>query len=224
LVNLNSLICITNLWKTYNDNGQINHSALCGVNAEIRKGEIVSLFGKSGSGKTTLLNILAGLDKPTKGTVEINGRNIFTLGSHGLTVYRRMELGFIFQFFNLLPTLSAVENVLLSLELSGRKDKTHALETLRSVGLDGKENRFSHELSGGEQQRVAVARAIVKKPSLILADEPTGNLDNKTGKQILDLLHCQCRDHGTTLIMASHSPLAVEYADRVLTIVDGVIV
>jgi putative ABC transport system ATP-binding protein len=199
-------------------------SALSGTNVEINTGEIIALFGKSGSGKTTLLNILAGLDNPTKGTVEVRGRNIFTLGSAGLTIYRRMDIGFIFQFFNLLPTLTAIENVSLSLELAGLKDKARSQKALWSVGLNGKENRFPHELSGGEQQRVAIARAIVKKPSIILADEPTGNLDNKTGKQILNLLHDSCRSNVTTLIMASHSPLVGEYADRILTMVDGTII
>jgi putative ABC transport system ATP-binding protein len=221
---VNSIIRITDLWKTYSNDGQIGPSALSGTSIKISKGEIVALFGKSGSGKTTLLNILAGLDNPTKGTVEVGGRNIFSLGSFGLTLFRRKELGFIFQFFNLLPTLTAIENVSLSLELSGQKDKARAQEALWSVSLNGKENRYPHELSGGEQQRVAIARAVVKKPSIILADEPTGNLDNKTGKQILDLLHDQCRSNEATLIMASHSPLVGEYADRILRIVDGIII
>jgi putative ABC transport system ATP-binding protein len=221
---VNSFICITDLWKTYSNNGQMGSSALSGASVEINTGEIVALFGKSGSGKTTLLNILAGLDNPTKGTVKVKGQNIFALGSIGLTKYRRMELGFVFQFFNLLPTLTVIENISLSLELTGHKDKVRSQEAVWSVGLNGKENRFPHELSGGEQQRVAIARAIVKKPSIILADEPTGNLDNKTGKQILDLLHDRCRSNKTTLIMASHSPLVGEYADRILTMVDGAIV
>jgi putative ABC transport system ATP-binding protein len=221
---VSSFICITDLWKIYSNNGQLGSSALSGANVDISTGEIVALFGKSGSGKTTLLNILAGLDNPTKGTVKVRGQNIFALGNIGLTKYRRMELGFVFQFFNLLPTLTAIENVSLSLELAGHKDKVRSQEALWSVGLTGKENRYPHELSGGEQQRVAVARAIVKKPSIILADEPTGNLDNKTGKQILDLLHDCCRSNRTTLIMASHSPLVGEYADRILNMVDGAII
>ncbi len=217
-------IRVDNLWKHYRQNGEERTAALSGASMEVAQGEIIALLGKSGSGKTTLLNLIAGLDQPTKGTVEVNGEDLRTLGESGLTLLRRRRLGFVFQFFNLLPTLTAFENVFLSLELVDRKDRQSALDALRAVGLEGKENRYPYALSGGEQQRVAVARAIVKGPSIILADEPTGNLDNKTGEQILDLLHRQCRDSKTTLIMASHSPMTSGYADRVLRMVDGMVV
>jgi putative ABC transport system ATP-binding protein len=220
---LDGMIRIVNLWKRYDQDGDEGSAALAGANVEIASGEVIALFGKSGSGKTTLLNILAGLDRPTSGIVEIDGQNIELLGEEGLTILRRRRLGFVFQFFNLLPTLTALENVYLALELIGSNNKNRAREVLAAVGLAGKENRFPSELSGGEQQRVAVARAIVKRPSIILADEPTGNLDNRTGSQILGLLYRQCRASGATLIMASHSAATGEYADRILTMTDGLI-
>lgn len=191
---------------------------------QVAPGEIIALFGKSGSGKTTLLNLIAGLDRPTRGSIEVNGQDILSIGEQGLARLRRRYLGFVFQFFNLLPTLTAFENVFLSLELIDRRDRSEAIEALAAVGLKDKERRYPHELSGGEQQRVAIARAIVKKPSIILADEPTGNLDNRTGEAILDLLREQCLTFKTTLIMASHSPLTANYADRLLRLVDGVVV
>jgi putative ABC transport system ATP-binding protein len=184
----------------------------------------VALHGRSGSGKTTLLNLLAGLDRPTRGTVEVEGQDLASLGEKGRTRLRRARLGFVFQFFNLLPTLTALENVLLSLELLGRPDPGPARAALGAVGLEGKGSRFPHELSGGEQQRVAIARALVKRPAVILADEPTGNLDTRTGDEILDLLASQCRDTGATLLMATHSPRTSRVADRVLRMVDGAVV
>ncbi len=217
-------IRINNVWKRYSQNGKETVPALSGATVDIAPGEIVALLGKSGSGKTTLLNLIAGLDQPTEGIIEVKGEDLRTLGEAGLTLLRRRQLGFIFQFFNLLPTLTAFENVFLALELVDRKDRQTALDAIEAVGLGGKEDRYPSELSGGEQQRVAIARAIVKRPSIILADEPTGNLDNKTGEQILALLHEGCRDSKTTLIMASHSLMTCGYADRVLRMVDGALV
>ena len=217
-------IHIDNVWKRYSQNGKETVPALSGATVDIAPGEIVALLGKSGSGKTTLLNLIAGLDQPTEGIIEVKGKDLRTLGEEGLTLLRRHQLGFIFQFFNLLPTLTAFENVFLALELVDRKDRQTALDAIEAVGLGGKEDRYPSELSGGEQQRVAIARAIVKRPSIILADEPTGNLDNKTGEQILALLHERCRDSKTTLIMASHSLMTCGYADRVLRMVDGAVV
>jgi len=217
------VIRIIDLWKEYRQDGT-ETPALRGTNLEIRSGEMIALFGKSGSGKSTLFNLIAGLDRPTKGRVEVGGQDLETLGEKGRTNLRRMQLGFVFQFFNLLPTLTAFENVFLSLELANQPTPDVALGALHEVGLEGKERRYPHELSGGEQQRVAIARAIVKRPSLILADEPTGNLDTTTGDQILDLLTRRCRQHGTTLIMATHSPLTCQYANRILRMLDGVIV
>jgi putative ABC transport system ATP-binding protein len=218
-----AVIRIIDLWKNYGGEGS-EVPALRGTNLELRKGEIVALFGKSGSGKSTLFNLIAGLDRPTKGRIEVEGQDLEVLGEKGRTALRRMKIGFIFQFFNLLPTLTAFENVFLSLELANRSQPDAALSALNEVGLEGKERRFPNELSGGEQQRVAIARAIVKRPSVILADEPTGNLDTTTGNQILDLLTRRCHEFGTTLIMATHTPLTCRYATRMLRMVDGVIV
>ncbi|MGQ9775837.1 MAG: ABC transporter ATP-binding protein [Thermodesulfobacteriota bacterium] len=187
------------------------------------RGERVALLGKSGSGKSTLFNLIAGLDRPTKGRIEIDGQDLEALGDKGRTALRRTKIGFIFQFFNLLPTLTVFENVFLSLELANKPDPELALKALKEVGLEGKERRFPNELSGGEQQRVAIARAIVKQPSIILADEPTGNLDTFTGNQILELLTRTCHESDTTLIMATHSFLTCRYATRILRMVDGII-
>ena len=183
--------------------------------------QILSLVGPNGSGKTTLLNLLAGLDEPTRGTIEMEGQDLKDLGEKGRTHLRRNRIGFVFQFFNLLPTLTALENVILALELKGQEVSGAGRNALDGVGLDGKAHRYPHELSGGEQQRVAIARALVKQPSIILADEPTGNLDTTTGDQILALLSSTCRERGTTLVMVTHTDLTSKYADRTLRMVDG---
>jgi putative ABC transport system ATP-binding protein len=221
---LGPVIRVIDLWKNYDRDGRENAAALRGTNLEIKAGEVVALYGKSGSGKSTLLNILAGIDRPDKGRVEVDGKGLETLGEKGRTQLRRRRIGFIFQFFNLLPTLTAFENVFLSLELAGKFDRQPAYRALQAVGLEGKENRFPSELSGGEQQRVAIARALVKEPAIILADEPTGNLDSQTGNQVLSLLSGRCREFGTSLLMATHSPLTCQYSDRILRMVDGQVV
>ncbi len=221
---MSTTIQVSDLWKQYDRNDQADSAALRGANLDVRDGEIIALYGQSGSGKTTLLNILAGLDRPTSGRVSIEGNDLEAMGEKGKTELRRHRLGFVFQFFNLLPTLTAFENVYLSLELAGRPDRELALEALDSVALKTKGNRYPHELSGGEQQRVAIARAMVKEPAIILADEPTGNLDIRTGEQILALLTNRCRENGTTLIMATHSPLTCRFSDRILRMMDGIVV
>jgi len=221
---MDPIIRVIDLWKEYPTDGDKGTAALRGASLEVRSGEIVALLGKSGSGKTTLLNLLAGIDRPTKGRIEAEGRDLEAMGEKGRTQWRRLRLGFVFQFFNLLPTLTAFENVFLSLELAGRPDPQPAVQALRDVGLEGKDHRYPHELSGGEQQRVAIARAIVKRPLLILADEPTGNLDTQTGRQVLDLLVEQCRRASTTMIMASHALSTRRCCDRIVRIVDGAIV
>lgn len=221
---MSPIIRVLDVWKQYNGADLNEGAALRGTNLEVDAGEVVALYGKSGSGKTTLLNLLAGLDRPTRGRIEVEGHDLEALGEGGRTRLRRLRLGFVFQFFNLLPTLTAFENVFLSLEMAGRLDPQAVLDALKAVGLEGKERRFPHELSGGEQQRVAIARAIVKEPAIILADEPTGNLDTRTGDQVLELLSNRCRGIGTTLIMATHSPRTSLVADRVLRMVDGVVV
>jgi putative ABC transport system ATP-binding protein len=221
---LHPVIRTVDLWKIYNHDQHESQGALRGTNLEMNPGELVALYGKSGSGKTTLLNILAGIDQPTKGRVEVEGKDLQGLGEAKRTQLRRRRIGFIFQFFNLLPTLTAFENVFLALELAGRPSPEAAVEALQSVGLRGKESRFPHELSGGEQQRVAIARAIVKEPAIILADEPTGNLDTQTGDQILVLLAGRCREFGTSLLIATHSPSTCRFSDRTLHMVDGKVV
>ena len=219
-----TMIRVVDLWKDYSHDGPMEGAALRGTNIAIHEGELVALFGKSGSGKTTLLNLLAGLDRPSRGRIEVHGQDLVSLGDKGRTQLRRHHIGFIFQFFNLLPTLTALENVLLSLELANKPSSPTAREALAMVGLGGKDHRYPHELSGGEQQRVAIARAVVKEPAIILADEPTGNLDTRTGDQILELLAGRCRASNTTLLMATHTPLTCRYADRILRMVDGAVV
>ena len=221
---MDPIVRVIDLWKEYPADGRKGTAALRGASLEVRPGEIVALLGKSGSGKTTLLNLLAGIDRPTKGRIEVEGRDLEAMGEKGRTRWRRTRLGFVFQFFNLLPTLTAFENVFLSLELAGNPDPQLALKALRDVGLEGKDHRYPHELSGGEQQRVAIARAIVKQPLLILADEPTGNLDTQTGQQVLGLLVDRCRLTSTTMIMASHAASTRHCCDRIVRIVDGAIV
>jgi putative ABC transport system ATP-binding protein len=215
------VIQVIDLWKEYTESTGEEHAALRGTDLTVAAGDVVALYGKSGSGKTTLLNLLAGLDQPTRGRIVLEGNDLGTLGEHGRTRLRRQRLGFIFQFFNLLPTLTAFENVFLALELAEIPDPDLAITSIKAVGLEGKERRYPHELSGGEQQRVAIARAVVKSPAIVLADEPTGNLDTRTGDLILDLLAGRCREIGSTLIMATHSPRTSYFADRTLKMVDG---
>jgi putative ABC transport system ATP-binding protein len=217
------VVRVQGLWKSYNDEGQNVVEALRGASMELSRGEIVALFGKSGSGKSTLLHLIAGLDRPTEGLIEINGQNIEHLSETRRTLLRRTGIGFVFQFFNLIPTLTVFENVHLSSELAKKADISRTKQILSDVGLHGMENRYPHELSGGEQQRVAIARAIVKDPFLVLADEPTGNLDTTTGGLILELLASSCRDGKMSLLMVTHTPFASDFADRTMTMVDGVI-
>ena len=198
--------------------------ALAGIDLAIEEGEFVLVMGPSGSGKSTLLNIMGSLDVPTTGEVTIAGRRIGGLGDDELTLMRRDHIGFIFQQFNLIPLLSVVENVEYPLILKGRRDisRERAKEVLTAVGIP--DTHFSHkpgELSGGQQQRVAIARALVNDPDFLLCDEPTGNLDSKTGTAIMDLLDRMNREEGKTVIMVTHDPRMTEYADRTIQMVDG---
>jgi putative ABC transport system ATP-binding protein len=199
--------------------------ALRGVDLDVRARELVAVMGPSGSGKSTLMHLLAGLDKPTSGTVTIAGTDLGTLDDTALTRLRRTHIGFIFQFFNLLPMLDAVENVLLPLSIAGEKPEEAWVEELMSkVGLTGRRSHRPSELSGGEQQRVAIARALVTRPTILLADEPTGNLDSKTGQEILELMRESVDAYDQTTIMVTHDPRAASIADRILFIADGQIV
>jgi putative ABC transport system ATP-binding protein len=205
--------------------GQTCVDALRGVSVEIKKGELTAVMGPSGSGKSTLMHILAGLDQPTSGSVEIDGVELTTLDDNDLTKLRRQHIGFVFQFFNLLPMLDAEENIKLPLSIAGEKpDDARFRELIRAVGL---EDRLSHrpaELSGGQQQRVAIARALVSSPTVLFADEPTGNLDSKTGGEILDLLDRSVRELGQTTVVVTHDARVASIADRVLFLADGVII
>ena len=209
--------------KDYDEHGR-PHRVLDGVTAGIRRGEFVVLVGRSGSGKSTLLNLIGGLDRPSRGDVRIAGRSLAGLGEDELARLRRREVGFVFQFFNLVPTLTATENLLLPLDLLGvgrAEAAGRARDWLAAVGLAGRGDAFPEELSGGEQQRVALARALIHRPGLVIADEPTGNLDLETARQVLELLDDLCRREGTTLVMATHSTEVIGAADRVFTIHEG---
>jgi putative ABC transport system ATP-binding protein len=199
--------------------------ALRGVDITVRSGELVAVMGPSGSGKSTLMHILAGLDKPTSGSVSIAGTEITGLNDTKLTHLRRDHIGFVFQFFNLLPMLNAEENVVLPLSIAGTKPDNEWLDDL--LGKTGLKNRRSHrpsELSGGQQQRVAIARALVTRPTIIFADEPTGNLDSKTSGEILELMRDSVDSYGQTTVMVTHDARAAAIADRILFLDDGVIV
>ena len=199
--------------------------ALRGVDIVVRAGELVAVMGPSGSGKSTLMHILAGLDKPTSGTVMIAGTEITRLDDSHLTKLRRDHIGFVFQFFNLLPMLDAEENVVLPLTIAGEKADPAWLDSLLDqVGLSDRRKHRPSELSGGQQQRVAIARALVSKPTILFADEPTGNLDSKTGGEILDLMRSSTDAYGQTTVMVTHEARAAAIADRVLFIADGLIV
>ena len=199
--------------------------ALRGVSVEVPRGKLTAVMGPSGSGKSTLMHILAGLDTPTSGSVAIAGTEITTLKDSDLTKLRRNHIGFVFQFFNLLPMLTAEENITLPLSIAGEKpERAFFDELISSVGLGDRLSHRPAELSGGQQQRVAIARALVSRPDVVFADEPTGNLDSKTGSEILELLRHSVEELGQTIVMVTHEARAAAIADRVLYLADGVIV
>jgi putative ABC transport system ATP-binding protein len=205
--------------------GETAVDALRGVSVDVPKGRLTAVMGPSGSGKSTLMHILAGLDKPTSGSVTVAGTEITTMKDSELTKLRREHIGFVFQFFNLLPMLTAEENIRLPLSIAGEKpDKEFFAQLIDSVGLADRLSHRPAELSGGQQQRVAIARALVSQPEVVFADEPTGNLDSKTGAEILELLRVSVADMGQTIVMVTHEARAAAIADRVLYLADGNIV
>ncbi|HEY7538042.1 MAG TPA: ABC transporter ATP-binding protein [Gaiellaceae bacterium] len=204
--------------------GETAVDALRGVSLEVRPGELVAVMGPSGSGKSTLMHILAALDKPTSGSVAIAGQDVGSLSDTDVTLLRRRHIGFVFQFFNLLPMLSAEENVALPLSIAGEKpDKAFFDDLLRRVGLADRRSHRPAELSGGQQQRVAIARALVSRPTVVFADEPTGNLDSHTGNEILELMRAATEEFGQTTVMVTHDARGAAIADRILFLADGLI-
>ena len=217
------LIQLTAIAKSYRE-GERQRVVFRDVSLSVGRGEWVFLLGRSGSGKSTLLNLISGIDLPEEGTVLVDGSPLNRLSERERTLFRRNRIGFVFQFYNLIPTLTVQENILLPLELADnltRESRAYASELLELVGLAERGRSYPDRLSGGEQQRVAVARALVHRPSLVLADEPTGNLDSETGRQVLDLFERLVRQSGTTMVLVTHSGEVTQLADRILIIRDG---
>ncbi|MGA7800977.1 MAG: ABC transporter ATP-binding protein, partial [Gammaproteobacteria bacterium] len=204
MTNDDQLVTIRGLSRAYRE-GERSRQVLQDLDLDVGRGECVALLGRSGCGKSTLLNLISGIDRPDAGRIRIDGVELTTLDEHRRTLFRRRHIGFVYQFFNLIPTLTVEENLLLPLELNGLDARAEALELLAAVGLADRGNSFPDRLSGGEQQRVALVRALVHRPSLLLADEPTGNLDAHTGQRILDLLRTLVSERGTTLMLVTHS-------------------
>lgn len=221
-----SILKTSDLGKVYGQ-GPTAVAALKKASLNVDQGEFVAIMGPSGSGKSTLLHLMGGLDSPTSGTITLRDIDISNLSDKKLTMIRRENIGFVFQFFNLLPTLTAEENIALPLVIAGKKPKeyrTRMDKLIEHVGLQKRRHHRPDELSGGEQQRVAIARAFIAEPAIVLADEPTGNLDSKAGREILSLLKQSVKNLGQTVVMVTHEPAAASYADRVIFLRDGTIV
>ncbi|WP_297133682.1 ABC transporter ATP-binding protein [Terrisporobacter sp.] len=217
------ILKVKNLSKSYGK-GEAKVEALKNINLSVNKGEFVAIVGPSGSGKSTLLHLIGGVDKPTGGQVLINDVDIYSLKEKDLSIFRRRNIGLIYQFYNLIPVLSIKENILLPAELDNRKiEKNYLDDLLKTLGLKERENHLPNELSGGQQQRTSIGRALINRPSIVLADEPTGNLDSKNSKEVLELLKLSVRKYNQTLIMITHDPNIALQADRVITIEDGII-
>ena len=211
--------------KKYYGKGDTLVRALDGVDLTVADGEFVAIVGTSGSGKSTLLHMLGGLDRPTAGTVTVDGKDIFSLKDEALTIFRRRKIGFVFQSYNLVPVLTVRENIVLPIQLDGgRVDEAYVGEVVAALGLDGKLNRLPGQLSGGQQQRVAIARALATKPAILLADEPTGNLDSRTSQDVLSLMKVTGRKFAQTMVMITHNEEIAQMADRIVRIEDGRIV
>jgi putative ABC transport system ATP-binding protein len=219
-----AVVLASDLTRRYGE-GDTAVDALRGVDVDVPRSELTAVMGPSGSGKSTLMHILAGLDKPTSGSVKVDGVELTDLDDNDLTKLRRKHIGFVFQFFNLLPMLNAAENIRLPLAIAGEKPEDGWFsELVDSVGLKDRLHHRPAELSGGQQQRVAIARALISRPTVLFADEPTGNLDSKTGGEILELLNRSVHELGQTVVMVTHEPRAAAIADRVLFLADGLIV
>lgn len=217
------ILKIENLCKTYGKN-EAKVDALKNINLSINKGEFVAIVGPSGSGKSTLLHLIGGVDKPSEGTVYINDVDIYNLKEKDLSIFRRRNVGLIYQFYNLIPVLSVKENILLPAELDNRKiDQEYLDDLLKTLGLKEREHHLPNELSGGQQQRTSIGRALVNRPAIVLADEPTGNLDSKNSKEVIELLKLSVKKYKQTLVMITHDPNIALQADRVITIEDGMI-
>lgn len=216
-----NVVKTNHLTKTYGEGENLVH-AVDNVNLTIEDNEFVTIVGTSGSGKSTLLNLLGGLDRPTSGEIEISGKQLEHLSEEELTIFRRRNVGFVFQQYNLVPILSVYENIVLPIQLDGNTvDEPFVDEVIRTLGLKGKESRLPSMLSGGQQQRVAIARALAAKPAIILADEPTGNLDSKSSQDVLGLLKQSAKKFNQTVIMITHNDQIAQLADRVIRIEDG---
>lgn len=212
------------LTKIYGS-GEAQVKALDDVSLEIKKGEFAAVVGQSGSGKSTLLHMLGAMDFPDSGTLTVDGEDVFSLNDEQLAQYRRRKVGFVFQFFNLLPVMSAKENILVPLSLDGKQaDEEYLAQITEAMGISDRLSHYPHQLSGGQQQRVAIARAMIAKPAVILADEPTGNLDSASGKEILALLKSTIKKFNQTLILITHDSSVAAEADRIITIKDGRII
>ena len=217
------ILKIENLSKTYGKN-EAKADALKNINLSINKGEFVAIVGPSGSGKSTLLHLIGGVDKPSGGKVYLNDVDIYNLKEKDLSIFRRRNVGLIYQFYNLIPVLSVKENILLPAELDNRKiQKEYLDDLLKTLGLKERENHLPNELSGGQQQRTSIGRALVNRPAIVLADEPTGNLDSKNSKEVIELLKLSVKKYKQTLVMITHDPSIALQADRVITIEDGTI-
>ena len=215
----------THALKKYYGGGDTLVKALDGVDLSVEEGEFVAIVGTSGSGKSTLLHMLGGLDRPTSGTVTVEGKNIFSLKDEALTIFRRRKIGFVFQAYNLVPVLSVYDNIVLPIQLDGaRVDKRHIKGIIHALGLEEKLSSLPGQLSGGQQQRVAIARALATKPAILLADEPTGNLDSATSQDVLSLMKTMSRTFRQTMVMITHNEEIAQLADRIVRIEDGRIV
>ncbi len=215
---MEDMIKLEKVEKYYGD-----HKVLRGVDLAVKRGEFISIMGSSGSGKSTLLNLIGGMDRPEKGKIVVDGETVSSLPDEKLTLYRRTRIGFIFQFFNLLPNITVFENISMPLLLQGTENDEKVIAYINRMGLQGKEELAPYQLSGGEQQRVAIARALIHDPGIILADEPTGSLDSETGGKIMDLISGLAEETRKTVILVTHESYISEYAQRIIRIKDGIL-